>query len=781
MIRTLTKNTDRTISLLAVLIAAGLGGSRWLPPGAGWTEALKVVLGAIAVGVVPGACVLLACRGRARVAELEAIAFGTAISFILVQGLTIAAITLHWSSVVSLILLAAIAIGALIVAAMRGGGIETSPERLWLLAGMVVIGALLYIQGAPYSSSEDQIHVALARRLEFWNKPERATLYFLSNVPAGFYPYPFPAIHYFIALIARVADLDVMFVYHKLRAFWSPVTIALVYLGAETVFNRRLALFATLGAMAFVLNGTFANSHNFFWGQLTPFSHSSDVALGVLLPALIVLTCRFAEPDDKRDRLIYGVTAVALTGTLCIVHAREVVQQLVYLGAMVIALSVISQDRRRARAVLVLFVATIGLALVYQWWHASDAAFVTKIVEAQRERFLLELRQSSWRDLIIGEVSLDSPGGQLLYADWNAIALLLSPLLLLAFPRRWPVRFIGLSILAYLLILRVPLFRIPYILGSYFEITTSGMRNFIFFIHMTWGVVLWVVASMLARLRPAIAIIAGIVIAAVLAVVCRDGELWFFYRQDWFFGPLILLMTAALIWEYRHAVPLIDTSDSGRSVAIWSALIAVLFAATFVRGDVMASNAATSGSALTAPYGSSAKTVREMFAMLGNCVDAPSAPLPFQPEGQPPVLSGAIRFCPPSERFLEFGRQHIPVNAVVASSKLNPYPMSVYFPVRMVAWPSFELTYYRETEALRDYYEFWDRSLAQHHAQPFFNITETRDERQRFLETLAVTHVVVDPNYHETLKPILDQYPDLLHTTYDDGEWTIYEVTRPGR
>ena len=48
-------------------------------------------------------------------------------------------------------------------------------------------------------------------------------------------------------------------------------------------------------------------------------------------------------------------------------------------------------------------------------------------------------------------------------------------------------------------------------------------------------------------------------------------------------------------------------------------------------------------------------------------------------------MSGPYKACPPSPAFLAFARQHVPVNAVVAASKFNPYPMSVFLPVRMLA------------------------------------------------------------------------------------------------
>ena len=751
------------------------GAAHWLPQDVASWAALRVVLGACAVGWVPGALLLLALRSRRSVVELELFALAPIATFLVVQVLCIGALVAHWSAVQSLLMLGAIALVSAIVAIRRQATVAVSTPRAVIVTAILLVAAILYVQGAPYSSSEDQIHVALARRLAFWASPNQEQLYFLYNVPTGFYPYPFPATHYFIALISRACDLDVIFVYHKLRMFWATGALALVYVGAATAFGHRLAVVTTATAITFVLNGTFSNSHNFFWAQLTPFSHASDVALGLLLPALIVLTMRYTADSTARDRWVHGSMALALTASLCIVHPREVVQQMVYLLAMSLIL-LVERDQPRFRRAVGLLVVSVATALAYQRWHSETSVFVNTIIDRQRDALLNDVRRAGWYDLLIGTPSINAPGAQLMFVGWNALALFLSPLLLWAFRRRPLVRFIAWSIFIYLLIVRVRAFAIPYILGSYFEITTSGMRNVIFFIHMTFGVSLWIVARLLVRLPMAARVVAGGAIVGVFAVICNDAQLWLFGHQDVFFLPLIAAWAIVIWWEARQQDVAPPTAMPGSVTWTWAAMTAALAVLTFIPGEVAASNAARMGSALTASYHDSVKTPTEMFAMMGDCVDLPSKALPFQPPAESPIMSGPYKACPPSPAFLAFARQHVPVNAVVAASKFNPYPMSVFLPVRMLAWPALELTYYEETVALRDYYQEWDRALARYRTQPFFNTVESPAERRAFLDHLGVTHVVVDPNYRSTLKPILDAAPDLVTARFDDGGWTVYEV-----
>jgi len=64
--------------------------------------------------------------------------------------------------------------------------------------------------------------------------------------------------------------------------------------------------------------------------------------------------------------------------------------------------------------------------------------------------------------------------------------------------------------------------------------------------------------------------------------------------------------------------------------------------------------------------------------------------------------------------------------------------------------------------------------------QPFFNSTEGWAERVDFVRALGVTHIVVDPPYQRLMARTLGQWPQAFAPVYDDGAWTVYEVTIPG-
>src|SRR6185503_729222 len=111
--------------------------------------------------------------------------------------------------------------------------------------------------------------------------------------------------HYFMALIARLSDLDPLFVYQKLRFFWGPAAFVMLFLVARAVFGSlAVAGSVVVTAMVFVFSGTFGMVPGFRsgWGQLIPFSHASDVAMTVLLPALFVAGFGYVLAAASRER-----------------------------------------------------------------------------------------------------------------------------------------------------------------------------------------------------------------------------------------------------------------------------------------------------------------------------------------------------------------------------------------------------------------------------------------------------------------------------------------------
>src|SRR5438552_4043198 len=120
--------------MLAVLLAAAAGLTARLLPDQ-WAAAWMIrVLGVSLAGmVVPGAAVLSAWRPRQSFSLLEFLGFSIAVSFAVLQLLTVAALTLHVSPSLALTVLAVVTAGHLYVAATRkNGGVVLAIDR-WQL------------------------------------------------------------------------------------------------------------------------------------------------------------------------------------------------------------------------------------------------------------------------------------------------------------------------------------------------------------------------------------------------------------------------------------------------------------------------------------------------------------------------------------------------------------------------------------------------------------------------------------------------------------------------
>jgi hypothetical protein len=196
----------------------------------------KIMLGTLAIGVIPGMLILLVVRPLWNPTVLEAAGLGMVISLGLVQLLTICSLVFHISSNL-------IAVGLWGVSCLAVFGLFWKPagddKFVAVDAEEVIIGCLLlilaltlYLQGSPFAGAEDQIHIGVIRRLTFLQHPAIDNIYITPNIV---YTYPFPGTHFLVALISRVSELDPLFVYYKLRFFWCPAALIFLYLTARMI------------------------------------------------------------------------------------------------------------------------------------------------------------------------------------------------------------------------------------------------------------------------------------------------------------------------------------------------------------------------------------------------------------------------------------------------------------------------------------------------------------------------------------------------------------------
>jgi hypothetical protein len=180
-----------------------------------------------------------------------------------------------------------------------------------------------------------------------------------------------------------------------------------------------------------------------------------------------------------------------------------------------------------------------------------------------------------------------------------------------------------------------------------------------------------------------------------------------------------------------------------------------------------------------------APAIADPAAMIAQlpCLTTHARPAPFSED----VLNGEALMlpertsCPPDRAVVEWIRTNVPIDAVFAIDRWNPYLPSVFIPQQVVVYPQVEVTFENEDELFASYHAFYSERLRASRAQPFFNSVETPQDRAAFINALGVTHVLVDPAYYREMREVLDQLPGEYALRFSEAEWAVYEVLRPGR
>ena len=108
-------------------------------------------------------------------------------------------------------------------------------DELIVLALLLGVAVPLYLQGSPFDAYEDQVLVAITRRLSELRRLASTTCTWRQ---ASFTRIRFPARCTSWHSTARLGDIDPLFLYHKLRFFWGPAALVMLYLAARAVFGR---------------------------------------------------------------------------------------------------------------------------------------------------------------------------------------------------------------------------------------------------------------------------------------------------------------------------------------------------------------------------------------------------------------------------------------------------------------------------------------------------------------------------------------------------------------
>lgn len=786
-------------ALLLLPLGAALSGGL-LPEKAPVPAAFTVLLSTLAVSIVPGTIVLLAVRPNVELTMLQTLGLGTALTFALVQILTMVSLLIHLPATV-VALGTFLACFTLVLATFlhrnEPRNILIPPEE-FLIAGLLcLVGAALYLKGSPIGADEDLIHIAVIRRLVALDHPALDNIYYS---PGLLYTYPFPGIHFFCALISLVGNVDPILVYHKLRFFSGPLAILFVHLAARLVFRgRRLPLAVAVTAILFVINGSFADVPSFSWAQLAPFSHASDLAMNLLLPATIILTLQALEAKARKDSTLFISGALSLVLMLTIVHIREAVQYVVYLAAFLLIALFWKRDRRQSRRTAGLLLATVTIMLLYVLWQQHNVHHVQDVVDQRRHILLQLVGRLHFADLFRTPFrdNYFSIGFETFYYCWFPLVLLVSPAIVYILRDQPHVLAMGMCVFLYLLVVRLPLLSIPYIIVTYYEILYTPVRNVAFFIYLLAGASFYTLAVWLARLRNAFLCVAagGLALYGLssfwrlnrrlfLSLVGRSGELWD-ARFDGLFVPTIaayIFVFALTLWRRNldSSIQSISAPSPKYSGVLFLVLVSFAAAISF-RPDSSLTLASIGKATLQGALNHTATDLLLRFP----CVEGGRVQLPSslgERYARITIAAPSLLGCAPDENLVSWARR-LPATAVFAINTFNRYSPAPFLPQQIDAWPVVSSGSLYWAETFTRYSQFFEITMEKYSTQPFFNSRESWTERMEFVRALSVTHVLVDPMYYQEMRAVLAQWPEMFESIYDDGRWAVYQVsqtTKPG-
>jgi len=421
-----------------------LGLARLLPAD-GLGLALRLAVAAGLVLLLPGALVVARLGAPAAVGAAAAAVLAWSLA-ILLAALAVTFIV-EGSLTLTLALVGAI---ALAFALVPGRPASRRPVRADAIAAAAVAGGgavfavAVWLAAGPLQG-DALFHAARARKLA--ELPALESLRALSEFPdGGVHPgYALPLWHGVLALVGRLAGVDVTDVVLNLPAVLTPLALVLAYAAGTALFGGWSGGVATAAAQVGVIELAGAHVTSF---KLLSLPVAASLLL--LVPALLALVFSFVARGDRRLLLPVGAAALALA----VVHPTYAVFiGLPVAGFLVVRTAVArgSDEPRRIALALATLVGSAGAYLLWLLPFANDTAAYTP---AERRRAQELVYYADRLDFSGDSFRLD-PGMLLSGGVVAAVALIAVPLALLAWRARWAAYVLGgtLPVLAVALLL----------------------------------------------------------------------------------------------------------------------------------------------------------------------------------------------------------------------------------------------------------------------------------------------------------------------------------------
>jgi len=805
--------SPRSLAIWAAIFGVGCLALRAVGPDTSWATVLRFFVPLAVTGFLPGLIALVWARPASNLPLFDAVAISGGLSLGLAQLLVFFAVGFgiegkDWGYVLPLAVAGIPGILFLLHRDRPSLMIVVRPLSVMLLAALAALIAILYT-GGNFSIvswvNEDHMHLAIVRRLIEEHAPTPDNIHFVKGIT---YTYPFPGIHYFYALTSVVARLDPIFVYDKMGAYWSVMALTGLFAFTRTVLrSQRVAMTVLALALALILLGPFANVPGFYWGQLSPMPHVSDVAMNVVLPMQLLFVVRFIVAPNGPAVRFYLAAGILMTAMVSAVHVREFIQYFVYMVVGTIVLTVAVHPKRH-RAVAMLGV-SIMLFAGYYAWHRMNVPNVTSLISRGHEAFVAHVASLTFSELFAPLRPYASGIRQTMYHGLGGLMLAAAPVAAVVYRRRPFVWMMMLSIFLYLAIIRIGVLAIPYVFFTFDEILSSAMRNIVFFGYvLLGGGVYWLVwrvdrliASDPAWAQVLTATCVGLLIGMLAWLSERAGT-----RSNTLadLGLLVLLAAAGLgvatmcvLDAKRPVSPLIqqirtfiygEGPKSPGTILRWRLLVVavglMLPAAVFttkphespIRKALREPMPLVAGDVIGQYYPRFAQMVlgarADGIENKSICRRAPAADPSDENFHVTGDDSGLVLWCVPSSRLVRWLLNRVGPDAIMMINPANAYQAIPLFRGRLVApSPLKTLRGWADVlpEVRRAVADAWDR----HGGMPIFNDVENAESRFVTLNRLGATHLLVDPMFYDPVMNAVRDRPDLFRVVYDESDWAV--------
>jgi hypothetical protein len=416
----------RLVGPAAVL--ALLGISRLLPEtGFGlWVRLAAATLVVLLPGVLVARCLGQRTAAAAFAASVTLVGAGLALTFVLGASLN-----------VTLVFLLAAGASALVWSLARGELEELRlPGAVRFVRGVLAAAGvglgigIWFVQGA--FTGDVFFHLGRMRKLEALHALSLHDVGEFAH--GGLHPgYAFPLWHAWLALVARIAGVDPTSVAAHEASILVPLALVLVFEMGWAIFRSAgVALAVVFAQLAYKV---FAQGHGgvyrFLW-------QPASVATQLLVPAAVALFFHLVRRPTWPTALFLAATS----GSLALIHPTYALFLAIPLGAFVIARALLTRGRDLRNGVLGFAVFGVPMALAFLW--LAPVVNETIPVSPGPAQLAQNLHHYG-TDLVVHSLSrynlaparIDRNGAV------AVVALLLVPLAVLAWRRRWSALVLG--------------------------------------------------------------------------------------------------------------------------------------------------------------------------------------------------------------------------------------------------------------------------------------------------------------------------------------------------